>query len=82
MTKEQRDKLCITGVLQLKMPSVFDGDIPFLELFVEDPICGQKIIGKLWGKGGVLTFEGDAEESAKVFFEHVIQRNREFLMRS
>jgi hypothetical protein len=61
----------------VKMPSVFDGEIPFMTFYVDAVECGR-----LWGKGGVLSFEGDAEESAKVFFDQVIERNRECIMRS
>lgn len=66
----------------LKVPSVFDGDVPFLTFNVEDGNGGSRVVGKLWGRGGVLSFEGDADESAMVFFRELIERNREFLMRS
>lgn len=58
--------------------SIFDGDVPFLTFFTPE----STVAGKLWGRGGVLSFEGNAEESAKIFFEHVIQLNREFMLRS
>ncbi len=67
--------------MTLKIPSVFDGDIPLMTFFVE---CAGKNVecGRLWGSGGVLRFEGNADEAAKVFFEQVIQVNREYIMRS
>ncbi len=34
-----------------------------------------KIIGKLWAKDGILSFEGDTEESAKVFFDAVTKHS-------
>ena len=65
----------------LKIPSVFDGDIPFVKFSCE---ADDKTIecGRLWAKGGVLRFEGDADESAKIFFEQVIRHNLEYIMRS
>lgn len=32
------------------------------------------IVGKLDWNNGPMTFEGDADESAQLFFEHIIQR--------
>ena len=65
----------------IKIPSVFDGDVPFMTFHTQ--VDGKNVeCGKLWGKGGVLSFEGDVDESARVFFDNVIERNREFLMRS
>ena len=67
--------------MTLEIPSVFDGDIPFMTFYINE--TGPSVeCGRLWGKGGVLSFEGNAEESAKVFFEQVIQRNHEYIMRS
>lgn len=68
-------------ITTLKMPSVFDGDVPILTFSV-DKGRSNVVCGKLWGKGGVLSFDGNAEESAKVFFDRVIQLNRDYIMRS
>lgn len=57
-----------------KLPSVFKGEVAFLTFSVEG-----KEIGKLWAKGGKLSFEGDCEKSAKIFFDEVIQKNRHLL---
>jgi hypothetical protein len=58
-----------------KVPSVYKGDIPFLTFHSDNPDGGRDL-GKLWATGGKLSFEGDIEQSAKVFFDQVIARNR------
>ncbi len=65
------DKVCTASA---SMPSVFKGEAPFITFYDED-----KVIGKIWGIDGVLSFEGDCDESAKLFFEQVIQLNRKYL---
>jgi hypothetical protein len=66
------------GVSELSQPSVFDGDITFYTDETGSPVeCGR-----LWWKGGILSFEGNVEESAKVVFEQVVERNRARIMRS
>lgn len=62
--------MCKGGVA-FKQPSVFKGEVAFLTFDIE----GKKV-GELWGTGGKLSFTGDAEASAKIFFEHVIELNR------
>lgn len=67
----------------MPQPSVFDGDIPFLTFFVYDDQKNEQVeTGKLWATGGQLSFEGNADASAKVFFDSLIAHNREELMRS
>jgi hypothetical protein len=61
-----------------KHNSVFDGDVPFITFSTD----GGRECGKLWGRGGVLSFEGNADESAQVFFDKVVQLNRDWLMLS
>ncbi len=68
------ESLFMTGPRTLKVLSVFNGEIPFITFSVE----GQDV-GKLWGTGGILSFEGDCEESAKIFFEQVIKLNRSMM---
>jgi hypothetical protein len=58
-----------------KVPSVYKGDIPFLTFHSDNP-DGDRDLGKLWATGGKLSFEGDIEQSAKVFFDQVIAHNR------
>ena len=54
--------------------SVFKGEVAFLTLTVDNPDGGNPIeVGKLWGTGGKLSFEGDVEESARIFFDAVIE---------
>lgn len=60
--------------ISLSTSSILKGEIPFITFSIE----GQDV-GKLWGKDGVLSFEGDCEESAKIFFEQVIELNRAYL---
>lgn len=69
---EVKDSNAVTvdGPISVHEPSVFRGDVPFLSFHV-----GEKVIGKLWGTGGRLSFEGDADESAKVFFDNVVKLN-------
>ena len=62
------------SVLSFEVPSVFKGEIPFMTFYVE----GKKV-GELWGTGGELSFTGDIDASAKIFFEHVIQLNRDYI---
>ncbi len=71
----------IDEMTTLKIPSIFDGDIPFVKFSCEAEGKSTEC-GRLWAKGGVLRFEGDADESAKIFFEQVIRRNLEYIMRS
>ena len=53
--------------LTLRMPSAFDGETPLLTFYAAPGVeCG-----KLWARGGVLSFEGNAEESAQTFFKFV-----------
>lgn len=67
----------INGAIQIfKQPSALKGEVPLLTLVAENAT-----VGKLWATGGVLSFEGNAEESAKVFFDHVIKLNSEHLTR-
>lgn len=66
--------------ISVKQTPVFDGETPFIMFHVVDEEGKDKIIGKLWGTGGRLSFEGDAEASAKVFFDEVIELNRHALM--
>jgi hypothetical protein len=54
-----------------KRPSVFNGEVPFMT-FTDN----GKTIGELWGTNGKLSFTGDVDASAKIFFEHVIECNR------
>lgn len=62
------------GTLAFEQPSVFKGEIAFLTFDVE----GKKV-GELWGTGGKLSFTGDVDASAKIFFEQVIELNRKHL---
>ena len=63
-----------------KSPSVYKGEIPLLTFGVNNPDSGKSIeVGKLWGIGGKLSFEGNADESAKLFFEHVIKKSSHLL---
>ena len=59
------------GAFSFKQPSVFKGEVAFLTFDVE----GKKV-GQLWGTGGKLSFTGDVDASAKIFFEQVIELNR------
>ncbi len=63
-------------------PSVFKGEVPLVEFHIQNEKGENIPAGKLWGIGGVLSFEGDCEESAKVFFDQIIQLNRSFLEES
>ena len=65
----------VTTTNQMKIPSVFDGDIPFISFRTENGVT----VGKLMGKGGILSFEGNCDESAKLFFDGVIKLNQELL---
>lgn len=65
-----------SDITALKLPSIFKGDIAFLTFIVTDDGGNPKEVGKLWGTGGVLSFDGDADASAKVFFDNVIELNR------
>ena len=60
-------------------PSVFKGEVAFLTLFVTDDDGNTVTIGELWGKDGKLSFTGDADKSAQVFFDRVIELNRKVL---
>jgi len=55
-----------------KVPSVFKGEVALLTFSSE----GKKI-GELWGTGGKLSFTGDAEASAKIFFDEVIRLHQD-----
>lgn len=70
--REQVDEKAKT--ITLDQPSIFKGEIPFLTFTV-----GGKKIGKLWATGGVLSFEGDCEKSAELFFEEIIEKNKHLL---
>ena len=59
--------LPITGVV------IQDGETALFEL-IQD---GEEV-GKLRFVDGVLTFEGDADESAKIFFDGVIKQYYDF----
>ena len=61
-------------IVEFKQPSAFNGEVALLTFSVEG-----KVVGKLWGTEGVLSFDGDCEESAKVFFDQVIELNRKRL---
>lgn len=54
---------------------VFDGEVAYLEFHGPDGIR----IGALWGKGGKLSFEGNAEASAQLFFDHMIHLHEALL---
>ncbi len=58
----------ISENITIQSPSVFKGEIPFLTFTIDD----GTVVGKLWGTGGKLSFEGDCEKSAEIFFEQVI----------
>ena len=68
------ERIVMPDAIKFSLPSVFKGDVPFLTFCVE-----SNVVGKLWGTGGVLSFEGDVEESAKIFFDKVIELNKERL---
>ena len=57
--------------------SVFKGEVPFIT-FTNDNGEGV-IVGRLWGTGGKFSFEGNVDESARIFFEQVIELNRKML---
>lgn len=87
MTKEEYDTYCFEcecngeipmthpskelGTAIFKQPSVFNGEVAIVTFHVKD-----KKVGELWGTGGKLSFTGDADASAKVFFDNVIELNR------
>lgn len=71
---ENENILNIDEVNNIRTSLVSKGEAPFLT-FNDN----GKNIGELWVKNGQLVFKGDVEESAKVFFDHVIQLNRRFL---
>ena len=72
---DELDELSMNGpTMTITQPSVYDGEVPFLTFDVDG-----KVVGKLWGVGGVLSFEGDADESARIFFESVIEMNLHLL---
>jgi hypothetical protein len=62
------------SIIAFEAPSVFKGEVAFLTFDIE----GKKI-GELWGTGGKLSFTGDVEASAKVFFDKVVELNRIYL---
>lgn len=41
----------------------------------DTPKGSRIVVGKLWATNGKLSFEGDAEESAKTFFNAVIRES-------
>ena len=55
--------------------SVYKGEVAIVALYGDD----GELLGELWGTGGVLSFTGNAEESARVFFEQVVRCNMEYL---
>ena len=55
-----------------KVNSVYKGELAFMTFTIEG-----KTVGELWGTGGVLSFTGDYEASAKVFFDNVIELHRD-----
>ena len=59
--------------------AIFQGDIPFLTLSLDDADGNPVPIGKLWGKGGTLSFTGDVDESARIFFEEIMRRGMHYL---
>ena len=53
-----------------KEPSVLKGETPFMTFNVHADDGKKYPVGNLWCKGGVFTFDGSVDLSAKVFFEH------------
>lgn len=53
--------------------SIYNGDITFLTFSIDTPQGDRREVGRLWGTGGVLSFEGDMEESASIFFDKVVR---------
>jgi len=71
------DAIVMPDLITFKNHSVFKGEIPFLTFAVDGIDGGPPVeVGKLWGTGGKLSFEGDLEKSAEIFFEQVIELNR------
>lgn len=73
----------------IEPPSVYKGEVPFLTFTVENenatpPLftVEESVVGKLWGKGGKLSFTGNAEESAKVFLDVIIKKYGHLLLPS
>ncbi len=58
---------------------VFEGVEPFLTFYANDGNGENIKIGKLWGTGGKLSFEGNAEKSAEIFFNGIIDEYRKHL---
>lgn len=65
--------------LRLTPPNIFKGEVPFLTFVVSDEKNEQINVGNLWATDGKLSFEGEVEESAKIFFDHVIKLSKESL---
>lgn len=65
--------------IKLTNPShVFKGETPVVTFCVNRD-GANVVVGKLWGTGGILSFEGDVQESAQVFFDEVINRSQHLL---
>lgn len=58
-----------SDVLRINNGTVGNNPNVPLMTFMQD----GEVIGKLWAKDGQLSFEGDADASAQVFFDEVIR---------